>query len=174
MTTLMTLRDSIEKLDSDTKLLLKDYMSKSEQLDCILTLLTREYCANCPRNADYGCCDFVHEAVKELPDEAIRLQEVECLENGGNLKEEGGICRYHSSSGCCLRLMKSSSCLGHLCDDLKEKLRQEFSEVAEPFILAMRKLVLGSLAQHPTTLLSDMDESIALGNELLDKATDTE
>lgn len=161
-----TLRDSLEKLDTDTKLLLEGYMSKTEQMDRILTQLTRAYCAKCPRNADHGCCDFVHEGVKEMPDTAIRLQEVECLENGGNLKGEEGLCRYHSSRGCCLRLTKSSSCLGHLCDDLKKKLRKEFPVLAEAFIAAMRKLVMGSLAQNPTMLFCDMDEVVIIGDGL--------
>jgi len=68
-----------------------------------------------------------------------------------------------------LRLTKSSSCLEHLCDDLKERLAKAYPEQAEPFVAAMRKLVLGSLQQDSAALFRAMDEAMAIGQGLLGK-----
>jgi hypothetical protein len=164
----MALHDRMNSPESETKSILEAYMSRSERLESILTVLTRAYCANCPRNTDYGCCDFADEAVREMPEEAIGLQEEECLQNGGDLLQVNGICRYHTTDGCSLRLMKSSSCLGHLCDDLKENLTDKFQEEAKPFLNAMAQLVSGSLRQDSAALFKAMDEAIALGDSLID------
>jgi hypothetical protein len=165
----MSLQDTIKELDAGSRRLLEAYMSLVERLDSVLAVLTRPYCAHCPRNADYGCCDFAAEAVREMPVQAIKLQEAECLQNGGALREVGGICRYHTSHGCSLRLTKSSSCLGHLCGDLKERLAEANPQGTEPFIVAMGKLVSGSLQQDSAALFVSMGDAIALGNALLGK-----
>ena len=161
-----TLRDRVDNLDDAAKNVIEAYMTRSAKLDSVLVRLTRSYCAHCPRNARYGCCDFAKESVREMPAEALALQEAECLENVGSLKEMDGICRHHAPDGCTLRVMKSSSCLGHLCNDLKDHLAEEYGEHAIPFIDAMAKLVVGSLDRDPAGLLRSMDAAIALGERL--------
>jgi hypothetical protein len=161
-----TLRDGVNNLDAAAKNVIEEYITRSSRLDTVLVRLTRAYCADCPRNASYGCCDFAQEAIREMPPEAVALQEAECLENGGTLKEMDGICRYHAPEGCTLKVMKSSSCLGHLCNDLKDHLIENYAEDAMPFIDAMAKLVVSSLDREPAALLRAMDSAISLGERL--------
>jgi len=168
----MTLHDKIKELDTDTTPILEAYVARAERLDSTLAALTRSYCAHCPRDAEYGCCDFPEEAVREMPTDAIGLQETECLENGGDLREREGICRYHTSDGCSLRLMKSPSCLGQLCGNLKDELARQYPEHAEPFVVAMGKLMSGSLQQDPAGLFRAMDEVIVAGEGRLGRGAE--
>ncbi|MBN1902413.1 hypothetical protein JW926_13895 [Candidatus Sumerlaeota bacterium] len=164
----MIIFDKIEYLEEPLKGMIQEYLELACEMDRLLNCLTREYCAQCPRSLEYGCCNFPEEASRSMPEAIVRLQEMESVENGGDLVSRNGLCRFHTKKGCSLVLLKSPSCFGQLCDDLRNDLRKRFGRNAEPFIEAMRKFGRKSMEKEPSELLEGMRDVIRAGKALED------
>lgn len=165
----MGLSNKVAELAEPLRGVVLEYIVRTRELDMILNSSTRCYCAACPRDADFGCCDFPDEAIKAMPKEMIRLQEVESLENGGDLRARNGICRYHTSKGCTLAVLKSPSCFGQQCPDLREYLCEQYGERARPFIESMRRFGRGSLKSDPQRVIQDLALALKLARVLTEK-----
>jgi len=111
-----------------------------------------------------------------MPDEVVRLQEIESVDNGGDLISRNGICRYHTPEGCSLVVLKSPSCFGQICPDLRHDLFERFGEKAQVFVERMRAFGRASMAEEPIQVLQYMIEAIEAGASLarIERAGETE
>ena len=163
----MELQKHIKALQKPWQEIIQKYIILAKELDGILLQLTRTYCAHCPRNAEYGCCDFAEEATRGLPEEIVHLQRIECIDNGGTLTSRNGICPYHTPKGCSLVLLKSPSCFGQICQDLRDDLCQRFGNQAQPFIDSMRIFGHSSMKNNPNEMINNLNKAVEEGKNLI-------
>ncbi|MDJ0765633.1 MAG: hypothetical protein QNJ97_21805 [Myxococcota bacterium] len=110
--------------------LLLEYAVKSRQLDQILGVLTKGYCAiQCDR-LPVGCCSVLGYDMGLVPQAMLDLQAREANKAGVCLPAQETKCRYHTSEGCAIRLFKSPACIGFLCEELHTFLEKQYPPAA--------------------------------------------
>jgi hypothetical protein len=147
---------------------ISDYIKRSAQLEEILSLLTKEYCATKCHLGSLGCC---HEDTYSIgiPEEMLKLQEAEAIQNGWKAREKG--CKYHTNKGCAISLFKSPVCITSLCGGLNEHLLNQYGLEGKAFTDIMKKakmLDLDKNSNESNILLSNLDEAIARGRKLVE------
>ena len=153
----------------NTRRNIRNYTSRTLELDPVLESLTRQYCAdNCPRGKN-GCCTS-HHYKNEILEEMLVLQEREAKKNKWE-KGKGGKCKYHNPTGCTLKAYKPPICIGHLCNDLEDFMEKEFGNKGKQFTEAMDKASAGSLdlgQKKANLLFAYLDRAIETGRKLVE------
>jgi hypothetical protein len=124
------------------KEILLEYAIKSSQIDEIIGLLTKGYCAESCDRLPTGCCTIPGYDLGLVPETMLELQRLEARKNGWDAVVDGveERCRFHSSRGCTIALFKSPACIGHLCDQLGAHLEDRYSTaVLGPFLEALAR-----------------------------------
>jgi len=122
--------------------ILLEYAIKSSQIDEIMGLLTKGYCAESCDRLPTGCCYILGYDLGLVPEAMLELQRLEAKKNGWDAIVDGveEQCRFHSSRGCTIALFKSPACIGSLCDQLGAHLEESYSAVVlEPFLEALAR-----------------------------------
>jgi hypothetical protein len=122
--------------------ILLEYAIKSSQIDDIIGLLTKGYCAESCDRLPTGCCYIPGHDLGLVPEAMLELQRLEAKKNGWDAIVDGvgERCRFHSSRGCTIALFKSPACIGHLCDQLGAHLEDRHSAVVlDPFLEALAR-----------------------------------
>ncbi len=106
--------------------LLLEYALFSIRLDRLIGSLTKRFCATRCLRLPVGCCSILGYDMNLVPHKMLELQLVEAqrIHWQQPLREEK--CKYHTATGCVLRLFKSPACIGYLCDDLNGHLSTAF------------------------------------------------
>jgi hypothetical protein len=84
------------------------------------------FCARrCP-TPPVGCCHHLGYDMGLVPDGMLRLQALEATWGGWTLPADADRhrCRYHTPTGCALRLFKTPACLQYLCPPLAAALER--------------------------------------------------
>jgi len=156
--------------------LISSYASRTKQLDKILSLLTKEFCATqCDWNNDEkgrycGCCEtkFYDTSMSE---EMLILQRLEAKKNGwvyGFAK--GSECDYFAEDGCKLKIFKSPTCIGYVCKRTFKPFRStpERKKIVDNFYDAMMDVFAGRLFDiRRIQVLKSLDQAIAYGSQLV-------
>jgi hypothetical protein len=122
--------------------ILLEYAIKSIQVDEIVGLVTKRYCAESCDRLPTGCCHILGYDLGLVPEAMLELQRLEARKNGWEAIVDGveRQCRFHSARGCTIALSKSPSCVGHLCDPLVSHLKDSYpAEVLDPFLEALAR-----------------------------------
>ena len=122
--------------------ILLEYAIKSSQIDEIMGLVTKRYCAESCDRLPTGCCHILGYDLGLVPEAMLELQRLEARKNGWEAILDGveRQCRFHSAGGCTIALSKSPSCVGHLCDQLASHLKDSHPAlVLEPFLEALAR-----------------------------------
>jgi hypothetical protein len=122
--------------------ILLEYAIRSSQIDEIMGLLTKGYCAESCDRLPTGCCYILGYDLGLVPEAMVELQRLEARKNGWEAIVDGveRKCRFHSSTGCTIAVSKSPSCIGHLCDPLEAHLRERYPAVLlKPFLEALAR-----------------------------------
>jgi hypothetical protein len=122
--------------------ILLEYAIKSSQIDEIMGLLTKGYCAESCDRLPTGCCYIPGYDLGLVPEAMLELQRLEASKNGWEATVDGieRQCRFHSSRGCTITVSKSPSCIGYLCDPLDAHLKDSYPAVVlEPFLEALAR-----------------------------------
>ena len=166
--------------DEDIKNKMTAYAERTKQLDAILSELTKGYCASKCKYTPIGCCNGQYYRDDNLPKEILKLQKQEAIENGWKNEKKHDECKYHSPEGCKLKMYKPPRCIRHLCTDLTDYLKTEFSdsEVLRNFVHIMRWDIKPGFYSYGYSyderidstegLFSAMDKAIAAGRELVE------
>jgi hypothetical protein len=106
--------------------LLLEYAIKSVEIDEIVGVLTKGYCAkNCDR-LPVGCCSILGYDLNLVTKTMLRMQELEARRKGHQFPVLEEKCKYHTIAGCTIALFKSPACVGYLCDPLIDHLKEEY------------------------------------------------
>ena len=122
--------------------ILLEYAIKSSQIDDIMGLVTKRYCAESCDRLPTGCCHILGYDLGLVPEAMLELQRLEARKNGWEAIVDGveRQCRFHSAGGCTIALSKSPSCVGYLCDPLASHLEDSYPAVVlEPFLEALAR-----------------------------------
>jgi hypothetical protein len=122
--------------------ILLEYAIKSSQIDDIMGLVTKSYCAESCNRLPTGCCHILGYDLGLVPEAMLELQRLEARKNGWEAIVDGveRKCRFHSAGGCTIAVSKSPSCVGHLCDQLLSHLEDSYpTAVLEPFLEALAR-----------------------------------
>lgn len=103
--------------------LLLEYAVWSRQLDELVGVLSKEYCARHCDKLPVGCCHILGYDLGLVPEVMLDLQRLEARRNGWRPPATEEYCRYHSPTGCVIALFKSPACVGYLCEPLTANLR---------------------------------------------------
>lgn len=114
--------------------LMLEYATWARRLDAHQSALTKAYCARACDRLPVGCCSVLGYDLGLVPDRMLALQRLEALGAGWSPPEREDGCRYHTRSGCVLRLFKSPACIGFVCDRLAASLREAHGPAARAFI----------------------------------------
>jgi len=148
--------------------ILLEYAIKSIQIDEIIGLLTKGYCAESCNRLPTGCCYILGYDLGLVPEAMLELQRLEAKKNGWDAIVEGveEQCRFHSSRGCAIALFKSPACIGYLCDQLGAHLEDRCSAVVlEPFLEALARF--RNCFIDRSRVFEAMDEIIQTGRALV-------
>lgn len=97
--------------------LLLEYALLAVELDDLIGRLSKSFCAaQCP-TAPVGCCHLLGYDMGLVPDRMLSVQRLEAVRNGWRAPTRPDVekCRYHTQTGCTLRLFKSPACIGAMC-----------------------------------------------------------
>ena len=122
--------------------ILLEYAIKSIQIDHIMGLVTKRYCAESCDRLPTGCCHILGYDLGLVPEAMLELQRLEARKNGWEAIVDGveRRCRFHSARGCTIAFSKSPSCVGHLCDRLASHLKDSHpASMLEPFLEALAR-----------------------------------
>jgi hypothetical protein len=115
--------------------LMLEYAVKARRIDEILTMLTKGYCAAQCDRLPIGCCTVEGFDMGLVPQAMLELQEIEAQRDRWPGPTASDACKFHTATGCVLRLFKSPACAGMLCDPLLEWLRGRYPQPRiEPFL----------------------------------------
>jgi hypothetical protein len=148
--------------------ILLEYAIKSIQIDEIMGLMTKGYCAESCDRLPTGCCYILGYDLGLVPEAMLELQRLEARKNGWDAIVDGveEQCRFHSSRGCTIALFKSPACIGHLCDQLGAHLEDSYSAVVlEPFLEALARF--RNCCIDRSRIFEAMDEMIRTGRALV-------
>jgi hypothetical protein len=107
--------------------LMLEYAVWNGRLDSISRGLLSPFCASdCP-SPPVGCCYLLGYDMGLVPEGMLRLQELEARLGGWSMPDDPDLrkCRYHSSSGCALRLFKTPACLQYVCRPMRAALERD-------------------------------------------------
>jgi hypothetical protein len=121
------LRKSKHKPYLISKIML-EYALKSRQLDKIIGVLTKGFCANKCTILPLGCCYILGYDMGMVPKTMLKLQIIEAKRTGWKEPEREDKCKFHSPTGCVISLFKSPACIGYLCDDLNDYLHEKYQD----------------------------------------------
>jgi hypothetical protein len=155
-------------LTIDQNIIIEKYTAKAENLDEVLTDLTKYFCADSCSSSPNGCCglSFYKQGV---PEEFKVLQEQEAISNGWT--KPGKYCTYHTDQGCSLTKYKPPFCLGYICGDLENHLIDFYqNDKLIGFLGVMKSIHHISLVKKPLILLVNMDYAILTGKQLINKS----
>ena len=147
--------------------ILLEYAIKSSQIDEIMGLLTKGYCALSCDRLPTGCCTVPGYDLGLVPEAMLELQRLEAKKNEWDAIVDGAEehCRFHSSRGCTIALFKSPACIGHLCDRLGAHLEDSHSAVVlDPFLEALARF--RNCCIDRSKVFAVMDEIIRTGRAL--------
>ncbi len=105
--------------------LLLEYAVFGRQIDEIVGVISKAYCAQHCANPPVGCCHILGYDLGLVPEVMLELQRLEALRRGWQPNSDDQKCRYHTATGCVLALFKSPACVGYLCEPLVARLRVE-------------------------------------------------
>lgn len=148
--------------------ILLEYAIKSSQIDGIIGLLTKGYCAESCDRLPTGCCYILGYDLGLVPEAMLELQRLEAKKNGWDAIVDGveKRCRFHSSRGCTIALFKSPACIGSLCDQLGAHLEESYSTVVlEPFLEGLARF--RNCCIDRSKVFEAMDEIIQTGRALV-------
>ena len=105
-----TCREQSGKPFKINKILL-EYAIKSSQIDDIMGLVTKRYCAESCDRLPIGCCHILGYDLGLVPEAMLELQRLEARKNGWEAIVDGAErqCRFHSAGVCNIALSKSTS-----------------------------------------------------------------
>lgn len=104
--------------------LLLEYARWSRQLDELVGVISKGYCARQCDKLPVGCCHILGYDLGLVPEVMLELQRLEARRNGWQPLATEEHCRYHSPTGCVIALFKSPACVGYLCEPLTADLRR--------------------------------------------------
>ena len=104
--------------------LMLEYAVKSRRADDVMGALTKPFCAASCHKPPVGCCHILGYDLGLVPHTMLRLQSIESRRNGHLPPATEEKCKYHTATGCTLRLFKSPACIGALCDPLAASLEE--------------------------------------------------
>lgn len=123
--------------------LMLEYALWSKRLDAVVGSLLSPFCArHCP-SPPVGCCHLLGYDMGLVPQGMLRLQELEARLRGWSRPPDPDRdkCRYHTESGCALRLFKTPACLQFVCDPMRDALHRECGrQAAEELVEALHEL----------------------------------
>lgn len=154
-------------MNSDIGSFLFLYKEKSQKIDKILSILTKEYCASdaCPGIKNIGCCVAGSYNINSL-DEFCELQLNEAKNNDWN--SDGLTCKYHSQDkGCYLTDYKSPLCLGQVCITLENAVKKIDNEIGINFVISMRNFAFSDMKKEQNKVITLMDNAIDYGERLV-------
>ncbi|MBN2052650.1 hypothetical protein JW756_04050 [Candidatus Woesearchaeota archaeon] len=169
---------SEEKLISmkpDNLELISNYAARTKQLDAILSILTKEFCATqCDWNSDEkgmycGCCEAKFYDTSMI-DELLILQRLEARNNGWEKGfAKGSECDYFSEEGCKLRIFKSPTCIGYVCKRIFKPFTStpEGKNLVDNFYYSMMDVFAGRIDVRRAQVLKSLDKAIAYGSKLV-------
>jgi hypothetical protein len=90
--------------------ILLEYAIKSSQIDHIMGLVTKRYCAESCDRLPTGCCHILGYDLGLVPEAMLELQRLEARKNGWEAIVDGveRQCRFHSAGGCTIAVVQVS------------------------------------------------------------------
>ncbi len=123
--------------------LMLEYALSATRLDTVVGGLLAPFCArHCP-SPPVGCCHLLGYDMGLVPDGMLRMQELEARLRGWRLPPDPDRekCRYHTESGCVLRLFKTPACLQFVCEPMRDALRRDCGrQAAQSLVDALHEL----------------------------------
>jgi hypothetical protein len=107
--------------------LMLEYATWARQIDDVVGGLLSPFCArHCP-SPPVGCCHLLGYDMGLVPPGMLRLQEMEARLRGWSLPPQPDLdkCRYHTDTGCVLRLFKTPACLQFVCEPMRVALERD-------------------------------------------------
>ena len=156
---------------------LADYLVATEELDDVLTQLTREFCANDCTKGEYGCCKNETMCYDGFFGNRVTMagQKEEARENGWKPHDLECCIYMIPGKGCALKTFKPAICIGSLCPDLEKALSRAFSDkdLVFDFISCMDGLAFeGNLRSQEVYFkekVSVAQEAASLGRRIIDQ-----
>ena len=110
--------------------LMLEYAVWSRRLDEVVGRLLSPFCARSCPSPPIGCCHQLGYDMGLAPAGMLRLQELEATLRGWSLPPDPDLhkCRYHTDTGCALRLFKTPACLQYVCDPMRAELQSALGE----------------------------------------------
>jgi hypothetical protein len=105
--------------------LLLEYAVFGRQIDELVGVLSKDYCAHQCVSPPVGCCHILGYDLGLVPEVMLDLQRLEAHRRGWQPPGVEENCRYHTATGCVLALFKSPACVGYLCEPLVSQLRAD-------------------------------------------------
>ncbi len=108
--------------------ILLEYAIHAIALDGLMARLNKPFCATrCPK-PPVGCCHLLGYDLGLVPDRMLEVQRLEARRNGWTEPAHPDLdkCRYHTPTGCALRLFKSPACIGAMCEAVERHLDETY------------------------------------------------
>ena len=110
--------------------LMLEYALLSRRLDTLMGVLNKSFCKTACPDPPVGCCRLLGYDLGLVPDRMLQAQELEARRHGWEMPRHPDLrkCRYHTDTGCALRLLKSPACIGAMCSAVEADLGRRFPE----------------------------------------------
>ena len=106
--------------------LLLEYASKCREVDRLVGVLSKDYCAARCDKLPVGCCYILGYDLGLVPEGMLEAQALEARRTGWRPPAHEETCRYHGATGCVIALFKSPACIGYLCEGLLGHLAERY------------------------------------------------
>jgi hypothetical protein len=110
--------------------LMLEYALLARHLDTLMGVLNKTLCKTACPDPPVGCCRHLGYDLGLIPDRMLIAQAIEATRYGWRPPPNPDLekCRYHTDSGCALRLLKSPACIGAMCNAVEADLNRRFPE----------------------------------------------
>jgi hypothetical protein len=159
-------REQVDETTADGRLAIAYARATAE-----LTTLTSQLSDRCGRChlGSVGCCDRQGRHALGMPDELLRLQNLEAARQGHTPLARPQRCEFHGERGCTLTLFRATICYSFFCKEIIAELCEvDGEELVMPFMAAIAAVYEGpSLKADPAATLANLELALEAGRALV-------